>query len=61
PKTLQALQKFLQLRKLEGEIVLLKMLNVLQGSYYIDLASRRMKDEEFIFGWFRNRIDIPLR
>ncbi|MCA2603387.1 glycosyl hydrolase 108 family protein, partial [Microcystis sp. M26BS1] len=46
PKTLQALQKFLQLRKLEGEIVLLKMLNVLQGSYYIDLASRRMKDEE---------------
>lgn len=58
--TLQALEKFLRLRKLEGEVVLLKILNVLQGAHYIELATRRQKDEEFIFGWFRTRIEIPL-
>jgi lysozyme family protein len=61
PATLGALQKFLQLRKLEGEVVLLKILNVLQGAHYLDLSVRRPKDEDFVFGWFRTRIDIPLR
>lgn len=61
PATLQALKTFLTLRKLEGEIVLLKILNVLQGAYYLNLAVARNKDEDFIFGWFRNRIDIPVR
>lgn len=60
PATLRALQAFLRLRKLEGEVVLLKILNVLQGAFYIELAERRAKDEEFIFGWFRTRIEIPL-
>jgi lysozyme family protein len=60
PKTLAALQTFLRLRKLNGEVVLLKMLNVLQGAFYINLAERREKDETFILGWFANRIDIPL-
>lgn len=61
PATLRALESFLRLRKLEGEIVLLKALNVLQGAFYLDLAARRQKDEEFVFGWFRTRIDIPIR
>lgn len=59
-KTLAALTSFLKLRKLEGEVVLLKILNSLQGAHYVLLAERRSKDEEFIFGWFRTRIDIPL-
>jgi lysozyme family protein len=59
-KTLAALQTFLRLRKLEGEVVLLKILNVLQGAHYVNLARRRQKDERFIFGWFRTRIEIPL-
>jgi lysozyme family protein len=57
-KTLAALQTFLRLRKLEGEVVLLKILNVLQGAFYVELAEKRKKDEAFIFGWFRTRIDI---
>lgn len=61
PATLRAFETYLKLRKLEGEIVLLKILNVLQGAHYLNLAVARQKDEDFIFGWFRTRIDIPLR
>ena len=60
-KTIAALATFIRLRKLEGEMVLLKILNVLQGSFYISLAERRMKDEAFIFGWFRTRIEFTSR
>ena len=59
PATLSALEKFFHLRKQEGISVLLKMINVLQGAFYISLAEKRQKDEEFIFGWFRTRIEIP--
>jgi len=37
---------------------LVKMLNCLQGAFYIDLAERREKDERFIYGWFKNRVKI---
>lgn len=57
-KTLAAMETFLTRRKLEGELVLLKVLNVYQGAYYLNLAERRQKDEAFIFGWFRTRIDL---
>lgn len=60
PKTVDCLRKFIKLRKLEGEIVALKMLNVLQGHKYISLARARAKDEAFVFGWFRTRISIPV-
>jgi len=60
-KTLAALQTFIRLRKLEGEIVLLKILNTLQGAYYVNLATQRKKDEAFIFGWFRNRVELVFR
>lgn len=60
-KTIAALATFIRLRKLEGEMVLLKILNVLQGAFYISLAERRMKDEAFIFGWFRTRIELASR
>ena len=61
PRTLSTLKTFLRLRKLEGEIVLLKILNTLQGAHYIELAQRREKDEAFIFGWFRNRVELVFR
>jgi lysozyme family protein len=61
PQTLQALKVFLTLRKLDGEIVLLKVLNVLQGAHYLTLGVERPKDEDFIYGWFKTRIDLPAR
>jgi len=55
-KTLRALKKYLKKRGKEGEAVLFKMLNALQGAFYVTLAERRTKDEKFVFGWYRNRV-----
>jgi len=55
-KSVKALRKYLKKRFANGESVLFKMLNALQGAFYIELAKRRVKDERFIFGWFDNRI-----
>jgi len=55
PKTLISLHDYLEARE---ENVLVKMLNCLQGAYYLDLSERREKDERFIYGWFKNRIGL---
>lgn len=56
PITASALGIFLAKRGDDGETVLLRALNCLQGAYYIGLAERRPKDEAFLFGWLLNRI-----
>jgi len=55
-KTMKALKRYLFLRGREGQVVLLRMLNSLQGAFYIELAERREKDETFIYGWFNKRV-----
>ena len=57
-KTIRALSEYLAHRETEGEIVLVKMLNSLQGAFYVELSERRVKDEKFIYGWFVNRVKI---
>ena len=59
--TLFALKKYLAKRGKAGEEVLVGMLNALQGAKYIELAERREKDETFIYGWFLNRIVLPIK
>lgn len=54
--TVAALREFLRRRPAEGETVLLRALNALQGAFYIDLAERRPKDEAFVFGWLARRV-----
>lgn len=56
-KTINALKKYLKIRGKEGEKVLYKVLNAMQGAFYITLAERRTKDEAFVYGWFKNRVD----
>jgi lysozyme family protein len=56
--TLEALTAFLKRRGKDGETVLLRALNALQGAAYIELAERREKDERFVFGWFLQRVKI---
>jgi lysozyme family protein len=56
PMTFAALREYLNRRKQAGELVLLRMLNSLQGAAYVELAERRAKDEAFVFGWFANRV-----
>ena len=58
PKTYAALAALLALRGAQGEVVLLRMLNALQGAYYIEITERREKNEDFTFGWFLHRVVI---
>ena len=54
--TLAALGAYIKARGKDGETVLLRALNAQQGVRYIDLAERRPSQEEFLHGWFLNRV-----
>ena len=53
--TIRRLNEYLAKR---DEATLVKMLNCLQGAFYVELAERREKDERFIYGWFKIRVVI---
>lgn len=57
-KTLEAFDALMSLRKSQGELILLRALNCQQGMAYGELSERREKDEEFMVGWFLNRVVI---
>jgi lysozyme family protein len=59
PTTLAALDAFLKIRGANGEIVLLRALNALQGERYLRLAERRPANEAFLYGWLANRVGEP--
>jgi lysozyme family protein len=54
--TVAALRSYLAKRGSNGELVLLRALNSLQGSRYVQLAERNPSLETFVFGWFLNRV-----
>jgi len=57
PMTLFALDAFLATRgRANGETVLLRALEALQGERYLRLAERRPANEAFLYGWLANRI-----
>lgn len=56
PTTANALAKFLARRGSEGETVMLKALNCLQGARYIELTVIRPANESFVYGWIKNRV-----
>lgn len=56
PVTLAALAAFLDLRGANGERVLLKAVEALQGERYLSLAESRPANEAFLYGWLANRI-----
>ena len=57
--TLAALQAYFRVRTdEEATYVLLKAMNCLQGAFYIDLSQRREKDEDFVYGWLRTRVEV---
>lgn len=55
-QTLAALGLFYNKRSAKGTHVIIKLLNALQGCYYLTLCERREKDETFLFGWIENRL-----
>lgn len=56
PRTLAALQAFLDRRGAAGEGVLLKAVEALQGERYVHLAEQRPANEAFLYGWLANRL-----
>ncbi|ELO38504.1 hypothetical protein SEEE0316_10375 [Salmonella enterica subsp. enterica serovar Enteritidis str. 648903 1-6] len=40
----------------EGEAVLVKALNCSQGTYYLNVAEKNHNNEQFIYGWIKNRV-----
>ena len=57
-KTIAALEAYKAHRGAEAEPVLLKALNCLQGARYLLLADERPKDEDYVFGWIKNRVGL---
>ncbi len=54
PATISALNLYMMTRN--DQETLVKMLNSLQGAFYIELTEKRSKDRKFIYGWFKNRV-----
>lgn len=62
PLTVHALRLYLVKRTgPDAELVLLRALNSLQSSYYIELAERDPSQEAFVFGWLRHRVVLEAR
>lgn len=56
--TLAALRSFVDMRRMEGILVLNRALNCLQGARYIELTQSREKNEDFVYGWIKDRVGI---
>lgn len=58
-QSVSAFAQYLKNRGAEGERICIIALNSLQAVRYIDIAERRPKDEDFIYGWLKNRVMYP--
>lgn len=58
PASLGALDSFLHKRGVEGELVLVRMLNCFQGARYAEITENRPQNRAFIYGWFLNRVVV---
>jgi len=56
PTTLATFRTYLKVRGPDAELVMLRALNCSQGERYKMLARSRAANEDFVFGWFRNRV-----
>lgn len=56
PASIAALKALLAKRGADGETVMLRALNALQGERYISIGAGRPASEAFEFGWFLRRI-----
>ena len=55
-KTIDALKVYLSKRGVQGEAVLLKILNIMQGQRYIEIVERNPSQEAFFYGWIAHRV-----
>ncbi len=55
-ETLRALKTYLAKRGKDGEKVLVRVLNIMQGQRYIEICERNPRQEQFFYGWISNRV-----
>lgn len=53
--TLNALRIYFAKRGKDGEKVLVRVLNIMQGQRYIEICERNPTQEQFFYGWINNR------
>lgn len=58
PGTVGALRSYLNKRGADGEKIILRLLNCLQGARYIEITEAREKNEDFANGWALNRLEL---
>lgn len=54
--TIGALKELKSIRGEDGMKVVFNLMNCLQGTYYIRLTEQKETNEEFIYGWAKNRL-----
>lgn len=59
PATVKALATYLKRNGSLAEPRLLKVLNCLQGAFFVSIGENRAANEAFENGWFDNRIALP--
>ena len=55
-KTIWAFQRYIRKRGSLGETVLLRALNAQQGVRYMEIGEHKTTQEDYLFGWFANRV-----
>jgi lysozyme family protein len=58
PATIAALRSLIAKRGYEGEAVIARTLNCLQGARYLEITEKRPANEAFFFGWMQKRVGI---
>lgn len=56
--TFVALKIYLAKRGKDGEKVLVRVLNIMQGQRYIEICERNPNQEQFFYGWIAHRISF---
>jgi lysozyme family protein len=56
PVSLEALKAFLKWRGVEGGKVMLKALNGVQGTRYLEITEANKSQRDFLYGWIRERV-----
>lgn len=54
--TLAALRAYLDYRGADGHVVLVRILDCIQGARRLDIAEANPSQEAFVYGWFLNRV-----
>jgi hypothetical protein len=49
---------YLNRRNKEGEKVLVRILNIMQGQHYIEITENNPNYEDFFYGWILNRVTL---